>query len=367
MNKSVLIIIPKLGSGGAERQAVTVARLLAKVGCHVSFLTYFSGDFFKELLDEAGVHYMSEVCGGLKRIVMVRRKIKEGNYDVVISFMQTPNFLNNFAAIGKHSWKVISSIRATPQKEEFLSLQGRIYGWFYRISNVIVTNSQNTSNVFSSFFPRYQSKLSTIYNAVQLGEIKSNYIAKINNRLNVVVAATISKVKNPMGLLEALELMSEEEKALIHIDWYGKSESVIGDHSEYDKVIERIGKSNLGNVISMPGESRSIADIMYKADCVALFSKREGLPNAICEAMMIGKPIIMTKCSDFSVLVEENKNGFLCNWDEPASIKNALLKLAILDKDDLIKMGDSSRDKAAKLFSQEAITKQWVTLINGNE
>lgn len=363
MDKSVLIIIPKLGSGGAERQAVTVARLLAKEGCDVSFLTYFHGVFYKELLEEAGIHIISEVCEGVKRIIRVKRRIKDGNYDVVISFMQTPNFLNNFSAIGKHSWKVITSIRATPPKEEFHTIKGWVYGCLYRNSDAIITNSQHTLRVFAGFFPGYQSKLSTIYNAVQLGEIHTNYIVKKDNRLNIVIAATLSKVKNPLGLISALESMTEAERSLIHIDWYGKSESVIGDHTEYDKVLEHIRRSNLSDVISLPGEVREMADFMNKADCIALFSQREGLPNAICEGMMIGKPIIMSRCSDYSVIIEENGNGYLCDWDNPLSIKNAILKMAVLDNNELLRMGERSREIANKLFSEEAITQQWLDII----
>lgn len=365
--KSILFVIPGLGSGGAEHQSVTIARLLKKKGYAVEFWCYFDFDFYDEILKNEGIVIHRKVCNYVKRIYYTTRFIYRGHFDVVISFMDTPNFLNNFAAIGKHSWTVITSIRATPQKEEFLSFKGRIYGWLYRNSDVVITNSEHTLNVFGSFFPSLRSKIATIYNAVQLGEIDSDYIVKKESRLNVVIAATISKVKNPMGLLNALELLTAEERSLIHIDWYGKSESVIGDHSEYDKVVERIQRSQLEELISLPGETKDIADIMNRADCIALFSQSEGLPNAICEGMMIGKPIIMTRVSDYWNLVEEDINGYLCDWDNPSSIKDALLKMARLDKEELKKMGVSSRNKANRFFSKDAITQQWVNLIDGNE
>ena len=102
---------------------------------------------------------------------------------------------------------------------------------------------------------------------------------------------------------------------------------------------------------------------MNEADIVGLFSKLEGLPNAICEAMMIGKPIIMSKVSDYINLVDE-ENGFLCDWDNPNSIKIALEQAIFLNDKELIKMGLKSKIKADKLFSSEVIVNQWISFLS---
>lgn len=361
--KKVLFIIPYLGTGGAERQSVTVARLLADKGYLVSFLTYAKGDLYRDLLESSGVSYHNIEKRGFHRLFDVTRFIYAGEYNVVISFMQTPNFLNNFAALFGKKWTVITSIRATPPKTEFQSLKGRIYGWFYRKSDYIVTNSFHTKDVFITLFPKYRAKLATIYNAVKLGSIHTEYHAKHNNCLSVIIAATVSDVKNPLGLIAALELMSESERDLLHIDWYGKKESVLGNSSTYSTVLEEIENKRLQSVFTWHDATNDIASLMNKADCVALFSKLEGLPNAICEGMMLGKPIIMTRCSDYELLIKENINGFLCNWDDPMSIKNALIKMAKKNVEQLMEMGRESKIIAEKMFSEEAISQAWANLI----
>lgn len=82
--------------------------------------------------------------------------------------------------------------------------------------------------------------------------------------------------------------------------------------------------------------------------------------------MMIGKPTIMTKVSDFLKLIDEN-NGFLCQWDNTNSIKVALQKAINLDYYQLLKMGKSSKSKAFELFSYENIKTQWLNTIYLNE
>lgn len=101
---------------------------------------------------------------------------------------------------------------------------------------------------------------------------------------------------------------------------------------------------------------------MNQADIIGLFSELEGLPNAICEGMMLGKPIIMTHVSDFELLVDEN-NGFLCDWDNPLSIRDTLRKTINLTNEDLIRMGKNSKEKAEKLFPEEVIINQWLSYI----
>lgn len=71
--------------------------------------------------------------------------------------------------------------------------------------------------------------------------------------------------------------------------------------------------------------------------------------NVICEGMMIGKPIIMTHVADFELLVDKN-NGFLCDWDNPLSIRDTLQKAINLTNEDLIRIGENSKNKAEKLF-----------------
>ena len=100
---------------------------------------------------------------------------------------------------------------------------------------------------------------------------------------------------------------------------------------------------------------------MQNSDAVGLFSTVEGLPNTICEAMTIGRPIVMSKVSDYDVLVTDN--GYLCDPERVESIKDALVKLVDTPKEELERMGNASKEKAKKLFSDEAITRQWIDII----
>ena len=78
--------------------------------------------------------------------------------------------------------------------------------------------------------------------------------------------------------------------------------------------------------------------------------------------MTLAKPIIMSKVSDYSVLVDSS-NGFLCDWDKPESIKNSLVSAVNLKTEQLILMGEKSKEKSVKLFSVENIACQWIEVL----
>lgn len=359
----ILCFIDNLGSGGAQRQIVVLAQLLSQEGHDVSLLLYSEGDFFKSCAEELdiSINYI-HAKSYIYRILAVRKHIRNGNYDTVISFLDTPNFLNNLAAIGGRKWKVVISERNS--KEQFLlSTKGRIFAMFVCLTDVIVCNSYNAKTMWEKHYPKYKQKLSVIYNPVLLPVLTEEYTPNRNGMLNVLIAASYQYRKNPLGLIEAIALMSDSEKSQLCINWYGSVVEKKGNKSAYNESLSKIKEYKLESIINLNGETVDIANKMQHADVVALFSDVEGLPNAIIEGMMIGKAIIMTKVSDYQVLVDTS-NGILCDWDKPETIKNALIYMMERTKDELLAMGKQSRQKANHLFSKENITGKWMNVIN---
>lgn len=360
--KRILFLTPNLASGGAERQIVTVACLLKEAGCEVEFLCYAKGDFYAHILEGKQIPiYWYILPNYLKRILMVRKFIRRGHYDVVISFLEIPNFLNCFAAMGGKQWKVITGERSA-REWNFLTIKGKIFCWFQRYSDKIVCNSENAKRLWLKYYPCYANKLITIYNGVNLQPTTIQYIPKRYGKLHVVVAASYQYLKNIIGLINALALLNDEEREKIHVDWYGRKEIVKGNTQVYDESVNMIEKLKLQNVIALHSDTVEIHDRMNEADVVALFSKYEGLPNVICEGMMLGKGIIMTKISDYSILVDD-ANGFLCDGDNPTAIKDVLCRAMSLSKEDLLLKGKNSRYKAVQLFSPNRIQEQWKEVV----
>ena len=194
-----------------------------------------------------------------------------------------------------------------------------------------------------------------------LPKIDSVYSIRKNNKVNIIVPASYRDVKNAKGLVEALRLMDKEQLERIKIDWYGTIDKISLNY--YTELKELVIKYNLAETIVLNGATNDIANRVNESDVVALFSKSEGLPNAICEGMMLGKPIIMTRTSDYEIMVNDD-NGILCDSYDSLSIKEALVRYGNMENSQLIAMGKASRKKAEILFSRENVIKQWIDLIS---
>lgn len=363
-----LLFLGGLNPGGAEHQMVVIATLLKKEGYDVSYLCSGDDDFYQKDLEMSGIPILrireSRLSSLLKLIIprttfIMRRILKQGGYDTVVSFIGLWNFENCFFAKKRGAQhKAITGIRNN-RNEIFLSSQEKFFNRFEKYADTIVSNSDNAKRVFANYYSEYSSKLTTIYNIVDLPEIYTKYSIKREGKLHIIVPASYREVKNPMGLLNALVLMEADERNLLQIDWYGDIKRV---QSCYDQMVAFIDKNNLNDTIRLFDATTDIANKINEADMVGLFSSSEGLPNSICEGMMLGKPVVMTRVSDYDVLVDPT-NGFLCDWDNPQSVREALANAARLSDDDLLKMGQCSKNKAEALFSKETILQQWKQII----
>lgn len=355
----ILFLIDNLGSGGAQRQLVNIVKLLNEDGFNITIVCYSTHDFFASMLKDSGikVHWIS-VDSYFKRVWVIRKFIRRGQFDAVISFLEVPNFINCISSVGNNTWKTITT-ELSSNISTFKTARGKVFKWFQRFSDKIVCNSFNAEKMWATYYPSYSKKLATIYNPVILPEISSTYIPLKEGKLHIVVAASYQYLKNPIGLIKALTLLDMNVRSKLNVDWYGRIEVTTGDSRAYNEAVQLIKRFNLQEVINLYPATNDIIDRMVEADVVALFSQLEGLPNAICEGMKLGKPIIMSRVSDYSMLVDE-MNGFLCDWDNAESIKDAITSALRLSEKQLIEMGIASRRKADHLFSPAAIVNQWI-------
>lgn len=363
MKKRILFVSGSLASGGAERQIVNLSCLLSDNGYSVDVLCYAENDFYGATLRDKGIQVFCLNGGSSFNILLrCRRFIRKGNYEAVISFLETPNFINEFASIGGKKWKVIIGERSS-QTRIFTSAKGHFYSFFHRFADALVCNSYNAEQMWRRYSKVKVPEITTIYNVIKQIEVNSEYTFKRDGRLCLLVVASYQPIKNMDGLAKALTLLTDSEKEQLQVDWYGRKEYSDGNDAAFKEIDLFVKDNNLDDILFLHGETQGIADIMNQSDVIGLFSKAEGLPNTICEGMCLGKPIIMTRVSDYSKLVD-NDNGVLCDWDNYQSIADAIRQMISFNEEQLLDMGASSRKKADNLFSNSAVLEKWKAIID---
>lgn len=358
----IVCFTESLAAGGAQRHLVNLAVLFAHNGHEVNFLVYREENFFLSLLLEANipVHYAKN-SNKLIRLLSVRKYIRKFNADIVLSFLETPNLISCFSAIGGYKWKVITT-ELSAKESTFNGRRSSIYLFFLqRFADWIVCNSMNAERMWNKYCPHLAYKTSTIYNPVLLPQGLDSDSALPKTKRRIVVPASYQFIKNPIRLIEAVRRLPKQVINKLQIDWYGKIEPTKGNTVAYDQASELVKHYGLEDVITLYTETTDIYNIMISSDAIGLFSTVEGLPNAVCEGMMMGKPIIMSMVSDYQVFAKES-GIFLCDAENVDSIRETLISFLETSEKDLREMGNRNRIMAERLFSGDVIVKQWEKL-----
>lgn len=354
----ILFLIDSLGSGGAQRQLANMAIELTRRGHLVEVVYYANESFFLKKLKENDVKchkikYNFRISAWINAIIYLIKS----HSDIVITFLDTPNFLGNIAYLFPHKWKLITN-ELSAEEKSFKSVKGKIKRVLSRNTDALVCNSNNARKLWLRYYAHMNHLLRVIYNPVILTP-KIEPLNQIDDRRHMVVAASYQNIKRPELLIKAIAMLKEDMRNKLRVDWYGKIEIAPHETSTYDRALSLVKSLGLESTIYLHDVTQNIYSYMKGADCIGLFSEYEGLPNAICEAMCLGKPIMMTPISDYDTLLSEN-NGYLCEEDTPKGVSRALIDF--LSDPELEIKGRASLQLGKRLFSSDVIMTKWQEL-----
>jgi glycosyltransferase involved in cell wall biosynthesis len=126
---------------------------------------------------------------------------------------------------------------------------------------------------------------------------------RTEKKRRIVSAARLMKQKNQLMLIESF--------AQIKQDFPDYTLTIYGEGPFRDTLEARIAELNLTDSVFLPGKVQNVFDCIADADLFVLSSDFEGMPNALIEAMCLGLPVISTKVSGATDLIEHGHNGLL--------------------------------------------------------
>ena len=204
---------------------------------------------------------------------------------------------------------------------------------------------------FCHLYPHISSqKTSFVYNGIPDIEGGSKCISS-TNQTRLVCVGTLCNRKNQIGILHALsKLTSEQQKSF--------SMTFVGDGPSRN-ILEKVA-ATLSADIYFVGNSNQVNDYLTNSDAFILFSKDEGLPISIIEAMRCGLPIISTRIAGIPEMIVEGISGYLVDVDEQQL--SELFEKILIDRPDFVKMGKKSRIIYEEKFSQKAMILSYAKL-----
>jgi glycosyltransferase involved in cell wall biosynthesis len=180
------------------------------------------------------------------------------------------------------------------------------------------------------------------------------------------MAANVTPYKDHETLLQAWRIVLES--------WAGESRPApvlalaghLKDTAQVGKLKVLAFDLGLGTSVRFLGPVESINELMWESDLVVHSSVKEGCPNAVCEAMALGKPVVATDIPGTrQALDEASWNDCLAAPQDAQALAQrmlALLRNASLSAN----TGARNRKRIEQHFSVEGMCAFFLSLLEQN-
>lgn len=343
----VCFVTSTLTSGGSERVMSLLANKFVEKGLCVEIINLNKHIVFYPLHEEVRLSFAEDEVGTSiwNKIVWLRRHISFTRPDVVIPFMEAVYCFTLLSLLGVHV-PVISSERIDPRKSPwFRNIIRRV---FLPLTDWLVVQTKDIKSFYPSFIRR---KTSIIYNPIS-GKVFS--LAPVEKKNRIISIGKLDYQKNQKILIQAFAKL-----APLYSDY---QLLIYGEGPLRDNLQHLIDDLQLKDRVLLPGRSDKVLEEMNQSKMFVFSSDFEGLSNALIEAVCVGLPIVTTRVSGVSELIENGKTGFVVPCRDVDAFADAMRVL--LDDENLMKkMGNENKKKVA-MFDLNNIAGQWEDLIN---
>lgn len=305
MKQHIGLMISTLNSGGAERVVSHLSHILSETyHVHVilfedTYIEYECGGVMHSLNVPAknGLPYV-KIGLLFRRISALVKLIQREKIECVISFLDSPNFVNLVANV--RGCRKVISIRNYSGLENKQSALGRIVDFamklVYRKADCVVTVSKLIEQDFCRHYNIPGNKITTIYNPYNFEEILSKGNIPLTDAEQSFydghfVFVNVGRIMYQKGIWHLVKAFK-----MVH-DLHPEARLVlVGEDLTDGKLVKLIEKFELQEAVLMTGRTRNPYQYMKNARCYVLSSLFEGFPNAMVEAMVCGCPIIAADC-----------------------------------------------------------------------
>jgi glycosyltransferase involved in cell wall biosynthesis len=348
----LLLVIPTLVRGGAEKQLTLLATGLARdqFDVHVAVLTHTGP--YEETLRAAGIPVT--VIGKRWKIdplaySRLRRLMKQLRPDIVHTWLFAANAYGRQAARSADIKHIVAGERCVdPWKSPVLLSIDRVLA---RYTERIVTNSSGVKEFYvSKGLPA--AKFEVIPNGiapfvpaqqVPRGDLLKELGLPSEARLLGAIGRLWPQ-KRVKDLIWAADLLKSARDG-VHL-------LIIGDGPLRPSLERYRDQSQIQDQVHFLGERKDVARLLPHLSALWLASEYEGQSNAIMEAMSAGVPVIATDIPGNRDLVVPDETGYLVAVGDRSAFTRITHEL-LDDPDRALRLGAAARERMLREFTVE--------------
>ena len=361
-----LLVIDSLGSGGAQRLFVQLAKALSDKGHEVVVFTYDqSENFFYEDFVSNGIKVFSfrkpKKGFSIKTLLSLHQLIKSG-FDCVIATMHSPSIYAALANLGvRRNALILCEVGSSSAPVSFIKKFLFILSCL--LASSVVTNSYRETQHLSRF-PFLKNKVKTIWNGYQVKEYPFHHReGRLEDKLRILIVGRLAYPKNGVNVLKALKLFHFRNGWMPEVTWAGRKETdslSLKMQNDMQAILD--SDVALREKLNFIGEVKDIEKLYLSNDVLLHASLYEGLPNVICEAMLLGCLVVASNVADHKIILGDGPRGFLCEPESMESICRSLEKVANLTVQEFSGIVQEARNYAETEFDVNLRVGEYVKL-----
>lgn len=336
----ILIYIPQLIFGGAEKVLVSFANELVSRGHQVEILELYEKGLLKPQFDErvtfdaiCSKAYTEKYYASLEqarknplligklmfsKLVGYRRfaeklaakRYAQREFDVAINYLEieSPDFLLNHVKAGR----CLQWIHIDVEKlENPAELDGHLGAW--QRTQGIVCVSQVAFDSFIRRYPVLRDKTHLIYNFYDEADIRKKAMEECSLPGGKPALLSVGRMTEQKKYLRFLDVL-----ARLRDDGFSFSWHVLGEGIQRTEIEDKIRKLQLEDRVFLHGVTDNPYKFMKNCDLFVLPSGWEGFPTVTVEAKVLNCPVFATDVAGIREQLRHGETGWIVENNEQA-------------------------------------------------
>lgn len=382
MNKKrILFLMPSMGKGGAEKVLINLLNVIDREKFEIDLC----------VVKKTGV-YLEQVPADINVIILVRflflgrvftylqkrfniqffyrslvnMRLKK-QYDVAVSYSDS-SYTELLTYLPKKPNRLICWVHASYasysnyMKYYTPKYVSKVIKNRYSKMDTIVFASRDAEKDFVSIFGKFKSTR-VIYNVLDVNSVigKSKDVKAIvpwvakKDVVSVVAMGSLFPVKGYDMLIKACRTL-KSQGLKFHL-------TILGDGYLRQDLERLVTESDLGDTVALAGFVKNPYASVAAADIYVMSSHSEALPTALCEAMILGKPVVATDCNGCNEIIKKGMYGVQVKRNSESI--SAGLRYLIKDENQRRRYSMLSLERA-KDFRDDEVLKKIEDLLYGD-
>jgi glycosyltransferase involved in cell wall biosynthesis len=355
----VLVLLPSLISGGAERQTIDLINNLHGRGLELNLCYFKRIETLRKSLNEDSLQglFCLEKSRGvdialLRKLVKIIRDFNPHRILCVNMYTGLYGLLARRLACSDSV--LLQSIHSTVINDTRHKIILRlIYRYSINMADRIIFVSRNQMNYWLDTHGIDPAKSLYIYNGIDLDSFRPELMLEkrgdvraqhgfLPSDIVLGMCATLTGLKRHVDLVDAAMLLRARN--------YPVKLLFIGDGEERERIMAHAYDKGMGEYVHITGFQSDVRPFVAACDIMVVASISEALSMSVLESMAMKKPVVATDVGGIPEQISHGVNGFLFQPFDVHALSNYIEQ--IIQNGLAEEMGDRSRSIIAEKFSR---------------